>query len=123
MKPIDNVLHDENNICMRLMNDSNTIAIDDEQIIVNHSTDRMSRRERKMHERWSTSSDNDRQQSNVSTKQIFLGIEFPPIAVLRRKFSSKAINNNVSTTNEVCYQLTIIFFLFAFQSSCKSYVS
>jgi hypothetical protein len=46
---------------------------------------KMSRRERKMQERWTITTKNDNEQLPTKT---FLGVEFPPIAVLRRKFST-----------------------------------
>jgi hypothetical protein len=60
-------------------------------------SERMSRREKKMQERWSISTKNDNQHS--STKPL-LGIEFPQISVLRRKFSS-ATNKKKVNTEEV----------------------
>lgn len=42
------------------------------------------RREQKLQERWTMSTKVD----NHSPNKTFLGVEFPPIAVLRRKFSS-----------------------------------
>ncbi len=48
--------------------------------------DQMSRRERKMQERWTISTKTE-QHEQLPTK-TFLGVEFPPIAVLRKKFSS-----------------------------------
>jgi hypothetical protein len=50
-----------------------------------NSNSKTSRREKKMQERWTISTKNDNEQ--VPTK-TFLGVEFPPIAVLRKKFSS-----------------------------------
>jgi hypothetical protein len=46
------------------------------------------RRERKMQERWTITTKNESQSHSQSTNKAFLGVEFPPIAVLRRKFSS-----------------------------------
>jgi len=48
--------------------------------------EKMSRRERKMQERWTITTKNDNNEQ-LPTK-TFLGVEFPPIAVLRRKFST-----------------------------------
>jgi hypothetical protein len=56
---------------------------------------KMSRRERKMQERWTITTKNDNEQSSTKT---FLGVEFPPIAVLRRKFSSSPPPTSPSTT-------------------------
>ena len=47
--------------------------------------EKISRRERKMQERWTTSTKTDPEQLPPKT---FLGVEFTPIAVLRKKFSS-----------------------------------
>ena len=46
------------------------------------------RRERKMQERWTITTKNDNNTNGQSSTKAFLGVEFPPIAVLRRKFSS-----------------------------------
>jgi hypothetical protein len=46
------------------------------------------RRERKMQERWTITTKNDNQNNGQSSTKPLLGVEFPPIAVLRRKFSS-----------------------------------
>ena len=75
-------------ICTRLTNDPNSIESSEQ--MTSNPPDRMSRREKKMHERWLTSSKADSPTSEASTKKILLGVEFPPIAVLRRKFSSKS---------------------------------
>lgn len=53
--------------------------------------EKMSRREKKVQERWTLTTKNNKtsqeQQQQQQTK-TFLGVEFPPIAVLRRKFSA-----------------------------------
>ena len=48
----------------------------------------MSRRERKMQERWTITTKTDQNQQESTANKPFLGVEFPPIAVLRRKFSA-----------------------------------
>lgn len=114
-----NVTFDHPNICTRLTNDHphsengshSTNALD---------TDRMARREKKIHERWFNSSSSTSAES--STKKAFLGVDFPPIAVLRRKFSSKSNENN--TTDEQVrrsnvFHLSISIF-FPFSSSSSS---
>lgn len=53
--------------------------------------DRKSRREKKIQERWTVNVKSDQQNGSNhegSSNKAFLGVEFPPIAVLRRKFSS-----------------------------------
>ena len=50
---------------------------------------KISRRERKMQERWTITVNNNKNNNNEQLPaKTFLGVEFPPIAVLRRKFSS-----------------------------------
>jgi len=50
--------------------------------------EKINRRERKMQERWTITTKNDNNNSDQLPTKTFLGVEFPPIAVLRRKFSS-----------------------------------
>jgi hypothetical protein len=67
-----------------------------------NNTDKMSRRENKMHERWSTSIKNDNQNNEQSSTKSLLGVDFPAISVLRRKFSSsKKKNETNSNTSDV----------------------
>jgi hypothetical protein len=74
------------NICTRLTNDDSSIE-NSEQMTTNN-IDKMSQRERKMQERWSTSTKTDNNNNEQSSTNPLLGVEFPQIAVLRRKFSS-----------------------------------
>jgi hypothetical protein len=78
------------NICTRLTNDDSLMETS-EQMTTNN-TDKMSRREKKMQERWSISTNNEQ-----SPTKTLLGVEFPPIAVLRRKFSSSNKTNKNDT--------------------------
>ncbi len=57
------------------------------------SNDKISRREKKMQERWTITTKANNEQLPTKT---FLGVEFPPIAVLRRKFSSLPPTSPVS---------------------------
>jgi hypothetical protein len=50
--------------------------------------EKISRRERKMQERWTVSTKTESNNTEQLPTKTFLGVEFPPIAVLRRKFSS-----------------------------------
>ncbi|CAF4215149.1 unnamed protein product [Rotaria socialis] len=85
------------NICTGLTHDCTTnsneqvasaSSIDTVEQMTTSSSEKMSRRERKMQERWTTTTKvNKTCQEQLPTKS-FLGVEFPPIAVLRRKFSS-----------------------------------
>ncbi len=50
--------------------------------------EKINRRERKMQERWTITTKNDNNNSDQLPTKTFLGVEFLPIAVLRRKFSS-----------------------------------
>ncbi|CAF0777051.1 unnamed protein product [Adineta steineri] len=92
-----------NDICTGLTNDNSNSS--NEQVVSSslsslsssmETTDQMTmnlnakkfRREKKMQERWTVTTKNDDNQNNgQSTTKAFLGVEFPPIAVLRRKFS------------------------------------
>ncbi|CAF3610328.1 unnamed protein product [Rotaria sordida] len=76
-----------NTICTRLTNNTSSSIDNNEQMTINN-TDKMSRREKKMHERWSTSTKTDKNNHEQLSRKTILGVEFPPIAVLRRKFSS-----------------------------------
>lgn len=76
------------NICSRLTNDD-SLTDNSEEMTTNH-TDRMSQRERKMQERWSIST-----KTEQSPPKTLLGVEFPQIAVLRRKFSSTNKQNKI----------------------------
>ena len=71
--------------------------------ITNHLADRMARRERKLlQDRWLPSN----QVESSSTKKHLMDIEFPPIAILRRKFSNKSNekeSTNGNITTEVCF--------------------
>ena len=86
------------NICPRLARDRMTShdevpasppSIEINEYLTASVNERMSRREKKMQERWTLTkkTDNDPSHEPVPTK-TFLGVEFPPIAVLRRKFSA-----------------------------------
>ncbi|CAF1123837.1 unnamed protein product [Rotaria sordida] len=89
------------NICTGLTNDcsTNNSSIDskeqvassimetNEQMTMNLN-DKTSRRERKMQERWTITTKNNKNTNEQLPTKAFLGVEFPPIAVLRRKFSS-----------------------------------
>jgi len=61
----------------------------------------MLRREKKMQERWSLSTKNDNNNNNneQSPPKPLIGIEFPQISVLRRKFSSSPLTRNKKETN------------------------
>ncbi len=60
----------------------------------------MLRREKKMQERWSLSTKNDNNNNNEqSSPKPLIGIEFPQISVLRRKFSSSTLTRNKKETN------------------------
>jgi hypothetical protein len=99
-----NVIRDEldsrnaPNICPRLARDRMTShdevpasppSIEISEYLTATVNERMSRREKKMQERWTLTkkADSDPSHEPVSTK-TFLGVEFPPISVLRRKFSA-----------------------------------
>ncbi|CAF3925191.1 unnamed protein product, partial [Rotaria magnacalcarata] len=85
------------NICTSLTHECTTnsneqvasaSSMDTVEQMTTSSIEKMSRRERKMQERWTTTTKvNKTCQEQLPTKS-FLGVEFPPIAVLRRKFSS-----------------------------------
>jgi hypothetical protein len=67
----------------------------------------MSRREKKMQERWSISTKNENNNNNEqSSAKLLIGIDFPQISVLRRKFSS-SINKKKIDTNEIFNSNTI----------------
>ncbi|CAF4378850.1 unnamed protein product [Rotaria sp. Silwood2] len=87
-----------NTICTRLTND--TSSIENSEQMTTNNTDKMSRREKRMHERWSTSTKTDKNNNEQSSTKTILGIEFPPIAVLRRKFSSST-NKQHTNKNEI----------------------
>jgi len=66
----------------------------------------MLRREKKMQERWSLSTKKDDNNNTNTTNnneqsspKPLIGIEFPPISVLRRKFSSSPLTRNKKETN------------------------
>ncbi|CAF1576132.1 unnamed protein product, partial [Didymodactylos carnosus] len=56
-------------------------------------------REKKLRERWTKHEYDSSQQQNesINRPQILLGLDFPPVAVLRRKFNNK--NNSTITDN------------------------
>ncbi|CAF4887574.1 unnamed protein product [Rotaria sp. Silwood1] len=81
-----------NTICTRLTND--TSSIENSEQMTTNNTDKMSRREKKMHERWSTSKKTDENNNEQPSTKTILGIQFPPIAVLRRKFSSSSSSSS-----------------------------
>jgi len=63
----------------------------------------MSRREKKMQERWSISTKTNNNDNEQSSPNPLLGVEFPQISVLRRKFSSSSstpINKKKTNTDE-----------------------
>jgi hypothetical protein len=67
----------------------------------------MLRREKKMQERWSLSTkkddnnntNNTNNNNEQSSPKPLIGIEFPQISVLRRKFSSSPLTKNKKETN------------------------
>ena len=77
-----------NDIYTGLTNDENSID-SSEQILIDE-TEEMSRREKKMQERWELSTKLDSNSSETSSNKPLLGINFPPISVLRRKFSTSS---------------------------------
>ncbi|CAF3229974.1 unnamed protein product [Rotaria sp. Silwood2] len=90
-----------NNICIGLTNDCSTNSsnsnsneqvasstMDTTEQMTTNLNDKMSRRERKMQERWTITTKNNKNTNEQLPAKTFLGVEFPPIAVLRRKFSS-----------------------------------
>ncbi|CAF1512856.1 unnamed protein product [Rotaria sp. Silwood1] len=90
-----------NNICTGLTNDCNTNSsnsnsneqvasstMDTTEPMTTNLNHKMSRRERKMQERWTITTKNNKNTTEQLPTKTFLGVEFPPIAVLRRKFSS-----------------------------------
>jgi hypothetical protein len=82
-------------ICIGLTNDENSIEENSEQMIIDDS-ERMSQREKKMQERWSISTKNDDKANEQSSNKPLLGIEFPQISVLRRKFSSSTNKKKIN---------------------------
>lgn len=74
-----------NDIYTGLTNDENSID-SSEQILIDE-TEEMSRREKKMQERWELST---KSESEPSSNKPLLGINFPPISVLRQKFSTSS---------------------------------
>jgi hypothetical protein len=60
--------------------------------------EKISRRERKMQERWTISTQNETNNTERLPTKTFLGVEFPPIAVLRRKFSSLPPSSSLSSS-------------------------
>ena len=91
------------NICAGLTNDQGPDERS-EQMTMN-SIDPMSRREKKMHERWltatTTSSADKSHNHEQASKNVLLGVAFPPIAVLRRKFSSKPNTTETNTLGKL----------------------
>ena len=77
-----------NDIYTGLTNDENSID-NTEQILIDES-EIMSRRERKMQQRWESSTKTDDNSTEPSSNKPLLGIDFPSISVLRRKFSSSS---------------------------------
>lgn len=95
------------NICAGLTNDQGPDERS-EQMTLN-SIDPMSRREKKMHERWltaTTSADKSHNHEQAS-KNVLLGVAFPPIAVLRRKFSSKPNTTETNTLGKLHTEASI----------------
>ncbi len=86
-----------NNICPRLTNEE-TLKENPEQII-SDQMEKMSQREKKMQERWSISTKNDNKNSEQTSNSPLLGIEFPQISVLRRKFTSSTIKDQKKTNS------------------------
>ncbi|CAF1146701.1 unnamed protein product [Adineta steineri] len=82
-----------NNICTRLTNDDS--AIENSEPITMNNTDKMSRREKKMHERWTVSTKTDKNDNEQSSTKALLTVEFPPIAVLRRKVSPSSSSTTI----------------------------
>lgn len=80
----------------------------------------MSRREKKMQERWSTSIKTETNDQSSSSPKPLIGIDFPQISVLRRKFSSSPTNKkqiNPDTTTKTSSEVRKIvsrFFLFVY---------
>ncbi len=75
-----------NNICTRLTNDEDSIENSEH-------FDKMSQREKRMQERWSISIKNENNNNEQSSTKSLMGVEFPQISVLRRKFSSASSTN------------------------------
>jgi hypothetical protein len=59
----------------------------------------MLRREKKMQERWLASTKNEDNNNEQSSTKSLIGVEFPQISVLRRKFSSSSSTSNKKKTN------------------------
>ncbi|CAF5102572.1 unnamed protein product, partial [Rotaria magnacalcarata] len=74
-------------IYTRLTNNDTSSVETSEQMVTN-TVDKMSGREKKMQERWSTSTKTDKNNDEQMPAKNLLGVHFPPIAVLRKKFSS-----------------------------------
>ncbi|CAF4941664.1 unnamed protein product, partial [Rotaria socialis] len=87
-------------IYTRLTNDDTSSVETSEQMVTN-TTDKMSRREKKMQERWSTSTKTDKNNDEQLPPKNLLGVHFPPIAVLRKKFSSSTITKQEKNKMEI----------------------
>lgn len=74
--------------------------IENTEQMTTNTLDKMSRREKKMQERWSISTKTDNNNEPSSQKPL-LDVHFPPIAVLRKKFSPSKTTNNTQTTTKV----------------------
>ncbi|UJR15369.1 hypothetical protein I4U23_002317 [Adineta vaga] len=86
------------NICTGLANNDNKNHSPETSEPHNtNSTERMSRRERKRPERWSISTKPDTNDNDPSSTKTLLTVEFPPIAVLRRKTSPSTVNKQEET--------------------------
>ncbi|CAF1161740.1 unnamed protein product [Adineta ricciae] len=90
-----------NDICTGLTNEQSTIK-SNEQVASSSSSPTMEtaeqmtiningtkyRRDKKLQERWTITTKNETPNQNPPVNKANLGVEFPPIAVLRRKFST-----------------------------------
>lgn len=115
-----NVTLDHSNIYTRLANDHPPSETDLHSTAANDA-DRMARREKKMHERWFNPSASSSAAAEAPAKKVFLGVDFPPIAVLRRKFTSKSNENNRAEEQQVRGQInaSVCQCLFSFHLPCR----
>ena len=87
----DNESSNSKKICSGLTNDeqlNKSSSMESTDILPIKVKEKIVRREKKMQERWTMSTKIEHQTNEHLTKNNYLGVEFPPIAVLRRKFSS-----------------------------------
>ena len=83
-------------ICTRLTSDDS--SIENRELLIPNDTDKMSQREKKMRERWSAVTNTDKNNNEQSSKKTLLGVQFPPVSVLRRKFSPSSPSSASSST-------------------------